>query len=87
MNPLAQDRSRVLATTEYLTALNDIFERTILGSKVRIFQHDGTAMQHLGGGYAYFKEWAEELGIFDDRVDSKQFLSWQVSFRCTMHAS
>ena len=80
-HPNDPDRAEILATTKYLSALNDIFERTLLGTKVRIFNQEGTAIQRLGEGFAYFEEWAEELidsGMFDNGVSTESFLSWQV---------
>ena len=75
------ERSEVMACAKYLSSLNDIFERTLLGRKTRFFQFDGTGMQRLEDGFSYFKEWAYELkksGEFDSGVESKVFLSWQV---------
>lgn len=80
-NSSASDRLEVLVCTQYLCALNDIFERTLLGKKTRFFSPSGTGMQHLDDGFAFFKQWCEELrssGEFDSGVDSKHFLSWQV---------
>lgn len=78
---LSPDRAEVLAVAKYLSALNNIFERTIIGTKTRIFDAEGTGIQRLNEGYKYFTEWAEELteaGEFNSGVDSKQFISWQV---------
>lgn len=75
------DRGEVLALVKGLNALNNIFERTLLGHSTRIFYAEGTAIQHLNEGYEYFTEWAEELleaGEFESGVDSRQFISWQV---------
>ena len=79
--PTSADRSGVLACAKYLSSLNDIFERTLLGKKTRFFQVDGTGMQRLEDGFSYFKEWAYELkksGEFNSGVESKVFISWQV---------
>ena len=81
VDPPPMDSKETLATVDYLAALNNIFERTLLGNKTRIFRHHGTGMQRLEKGFSYFREWAEELvegGAFDSGVDSKQFLAWQV---------
>ena len=66
---------------EYLKALNNIFERTLLGRKTRVFKPDGLSIQRLNQGFSFFEEWAEELvvnGSFECGVDSKEFISWQV---------
>ena len=66
---------------EYLTALNTIFELTLLGNKTRIFKPDGFAIQRLDKGFAYFKKWADGLltkGEFSSGVDSPHFIAWQV---------
>ena len=79
--PPPQDSLEVLATEGYLRALNNIFERTLLGRKTRIFQSDGTSMQRLDKGFSYFQEWAKELvegGVLNNSVDSTQFIAWQV---------
>lgn len=81
-NPQDPDRAEILATVKYLSALNDIFERTMLGNQVRIFYHGGPAIQRLNEGFAYFEEWAEELidsGAFNNGVSTESFLSWQVN--------
>ena len=81
----------VNATVSYLSALNSIFERTILGRKTRIFKPDGLGIQRLNQGFSYFEEWAEELvkaGRFECGVECKDFLSWQVGLINTcMHAA
>lgn len=81
-DPPPQDSLEVLATEGYLRSLNNIFERTLLGRKTRIFQPDGTGMQRLDKGFFFFEEWAQELvksGAFDNGVDSTHFIAWQVS--------
>lgn len=80
-DPPPQDSLEVLATEGYLRALNNIFERTLLGKKTRIFQPDGTGMLRLDKGFSYFQDWAQEIvdgGVFESGVDSKQFIAWQV---------
>ena len=84
-NPPPSDSLAVLATERYLRALNDIFERTLLGKKTRIFRVDGAGMQRLNKGFVYFKECAEELiknDKFQTGMDSKQFIAWQVRKNC-----
>ena len=81
MDPPPEDSHEVLATESYLRALNNIFERTLLGKKTRIFQPDGSSMQRLENGFSYFLEWADELvvnGEFESGVDSKKFIACQV---------
>ena len=68
----------------YLSALNDIFERTILGKKTRIFKPNGSGMQRLDDGFMFFEEWClelKQLGEFNSGVESKLFLSWQVHLK------
>ena len=80
-DPPPHDSLGVLATEAYLRALNNIFERTLLGRKSSIFQPDGSSMQRLDQGFSYFQEWAQEHvdgGAFESGVDSKQFITWQV---------
>ena len=82
-DPPPHDSLEVLATEGYLRALNNIFERTLLGKKTRIFQVGGTGLQRLEKGFSYFQEWVLELldnGVFDTGVDSKYFIAWQVCF-------
>ena len=47
MHPTPEDCLEVIATEKYLAALNNIFEKTLLGRKTRIFQPDGTSIQRL----------------------------------------
>lgn len=80
-DPPPQDNQQVLATVQYLSALNKIFEKTLLGRKTKIFDPHGSGIQRLNEGFSYFEEWAEELdenGCFDDGVECKSFISWQV---------
>ena len=70
----SDERAEVLATVEYLTALNSIFELTLLGNKTHtcIFKPDGFAIR-LDKGFVFFKEWADDLitmGEFSSGVDS-----------------
>ena len=60
-NPLPNDSAETLATADYLSALNNIFERTLLETKTRIFCPTGTGMQRLEKRFLYFREWAEAL--------------------------
>ena len=80
-HPTPEDHLEVIATEKYLAALNNIFEKTLLGRKTRIFQPDGISIQRLDQGFSYFEEWAEELyvgGSFSGGVDCKGFIAWQV---------
>lgn len=75
------DKEHVLATEQYLRALNDIFERTLLGDKTRIFQTGGSGIQRLEKGFSFFADWAQEIyknGGFKSGIDNKNFISWQV---------
>ena len=80
-NPPPVDHLQVLATVKYLSALNNIFEKTLLGKKTRIFCAEGRSIQRLDEGFAYFRGWADELvnsGNFNGGVDSKDFIAWKV---------
>ena len=89
-DPPPQDQQQVLATEQYLAALNKIFEKTLLGTKTKIFNPQGLAIQRLNEGFSYFEEWAEKLdsdGCFEDVVDCKSFISWQVCmYACMQHS-
>ena len=60
----------------YLEALNGLFEKSILGQRVRVFNSSGSTIQRMEISFNFFAEWAKEKPL--DEVDSKQFLSWQV---------
>ncbi len=60
---------------EYLQALNKLFERSILGRKVRVFASGGTTMCRMAEGFNFFAKWAKES------EDKKSFLAWQVIYR------
>jgi len=101
-DPSPEDAESVKAVIEYLKALNSFFELSILGSKVRIFKSDGSTLQRMEKGFAYFKQWCEDaishgmgttnnithsnlysyvnIGAFEESVDDKNFISWQVCF-------
>ena len=92
-DPRPQDHQQVLGTEKYLSALNSIFEKTLLGRKIKIFNAHGSGIKRLDEGFSYFEEWAEELdrdGCFEDGVDCKSFISRQVcmhacSYVCMKH--
>ena len=87
-NPPPKDHLQVLATVKYLSALNNIFEKMLLGRKTRIFYAEGRSIQRLDEGFAYFREWADELiarGSFNGGVDSKDFIAWQVHVHVHVH--
>ena len=76
-----KDHLQVLATVKYPSALNNIFEKTLLGRKTRIFCAKGRSIQRLDEGFAYFREWADGLvkcGSFNGGVDSNDFIALQV---------
>ena len=53
-NPPTKDHLQVLATVKYLSALNNIFKKTLLSKKTRIFYAEGRSIQQLDEGFAYF---------------------------------
>ena len=76
-DPKPDDASSVELTIAYLEALNGLFEKSILGQRVRIFDSSGSTIQRMASSFNFFAQWAKERPL--DEVDSKQFLSWQVS--------
>ena len=61
----------------YLEALNKIFERSILGKKVWVFDANGTTLQRMEEGFMFFSKWAKENQ--DEDEDRKSFLASKVS--------
>ena len=53
-NPKASDAPAVTHTIAYLEALNNIFERSMLGVKVRVFKANGSTLQRIDEGYQFF---------------------------------
>ena len=45
---------------EYLKALNSLFELSLLGKQVRIFQTNGSTLQRMEKGFNFFKNWCED---------------------------
>ena len=78
-DPKPQDAQEVELVISYLEALNNIFERSILGNKVRVFDANGTTLQRMEG-FTFFSKWAKEN---KDDEDRKSFLAWQVSILYT----
>ena len=76
-DPKPQDAQAVELVMSYLEALNKIFERSILGKKVRVFDANGTTLQRMEEGFMFFSKWAKENQ--DEDEDRKSFLAWQVS--------
>ena len=67
---------------EYLEALNKLFEKSILGSKVRVFKSDGTTMSRMSEGFNFFAKWAKKSASDDQEPttqEKKCFLAWQVN--------
>ena len=60
-------------TISYLSDLNNLFERSIIEKKVRVFNVNGTTMQRMSEGFNFFADWARE------NDDNKSLLAWQVS--------
>ena len=47
------DAASVELTISYLSALNNLFERSIIGKKVRVFTVNGTTMQRMSEGFNF----------------------------------
>ena len=75
--PPPADASSIELTIDYLSALNKLFERSLLGNKVLVFDPHGSAMQRMECGYQFFVQWACKQYPDGDPV---RFLSWQVLF-------
>ena len=73
-DPKPDDAPSVELTIAYLEALNGLFEKSILGQRVRIFDSSGSTIQRMESSFNFFTQWAKERPF--DEVDSKQFLSW-----------
>ncbi len=84
-DPRPKDAHTVEMVIKYLEALNKLFEKCILGSKVRIFMTDGTAMARMSEGFNFFAKWAKNIDAdSEDRqltaVEKRSFLAWQVHY-------
>ena len=75
-DPKPDDAPSVELTIAYLEAL---FQKSILGQRVRVFDPNGSTIQRMEASFKFFAQWAKEKPL--DEVDSKQFFSWQVSFK------
>ena len=90
-DPKPEDAPTVELVIAYLEALNKLFERSLLGRKVRVFNAKGTTIQRMEEGFEFFANWAKEKIDTDDE-DKNSFLSWQVSTQlvgvlCALHTS
>ncbi len=79
--PTPENAPNVELVIAYLSALNNFFERSLLGNKVRVFDSHGSTIQRMEGGFKFFVDWADEQRFFED--DTKKFLAWQVC-TCTL---
>ena len=52
----------------YLETLNGVFEKSILGQRVRVFDSSGSTIQRMEISLNFFAEWAKEKPL--DEVDS-----------------
>ena len=55
------DDAAVKMVIKYLQALNNMFERGILGNKVRVFDVNGSTIQRMENGFNFFSQWMDEL--------------------------
>ncbi len=62
------------------TMIDKLFERSILGTKVRVFANDGTTICRMTKGFEFFARWAKES---EKDEDKRAFLAWQVNFQYT----
>ena len=77
-NPKASDAPAVTHTIAYLEALNKIFEKSMLGVKVQVFEPNGSTLQRIDEGYQFFVRWAEEIKSREEDEEKPPFLAWQV---------
>ena len=73
--PVPRDAPKVELTIRYLTALNNLFERSLLGKHVRVFEVQGSTIQRMQSGYQFFVDWAKKQ---EPNGDPSKFLAWQV---------
>lgn len=73
--PAPQDAASVKQTILYLSALNNLFERSLLGQKVRVFNAEGSTIQRMEKAFQFFASWAEKQQT--NKEDKKSFLAWQ----------
>ena len=67
---------------DYLSSLNNLFERSLLGQKVRVFDPHGTTIQRMDTAYQFFVQWAcKEY----PNGEPEEFLSWQVDYKITLN--
>ena len=74
-SPVPHDAPKVELTIRYLTALNNLFERSLLGKHVRVFEAQGSTIQRMKSGYQFFVDWAKEQ---EPNGDPSNFRAWQV---------
>ena len=55
-DPKPQDVQAVELVISYLEALNKIFERSLLGKKVQVFDVNGTTLQRMEEGFLFFSK-------------------------------
>ena len=60
-DPRPDSAASVERVVLHLEALNKLFERGLLGNKVRVFTSDGSTIQRMSEGFRFFTQWKEEL--------------------------
>ena len=75
--PCPSDAAGVEATAKFLKAVNSMFERSLLGKHVRVFNSEGSTIQRMKEGFQYFVVWSLEH-LQEGKCDTKHFISWQV---------
>ncbi len=81
--PVPNDAPTVELVICYLTALNNLFEKSILGKHVRIYTAQGTAIQRMESAYQFFVDWAKEHESNDNPPSN--FIAWQVGISPPPH--
>ena len=83
-HPAPDDAPNVELVIRYLSALNNVFERSLLRNHVRAFDAHGSTLQRMEAGFQFFVQWAnEQYPEGKPEGDPKKFFAWQVC-TCTL---
>ena len=80
--PVPDNVASVETVVEYLQALNNLFELSLLGNHVRIFKLEGSTFQRMEKGFNFFKKWCEDaisqgfVILFINLAINRSFQRW-----------
>ena len=84
-HPVPENAPTVELVINYLSALNNVFESSLLGNRVRVFDAHGSTIQRMEGGFKFFIEWADEQCPEVSRLAGMDTLTYLLTIILTLN--